>query len=68
MAAAAVTVGTAVAYYTGAYGRLRALAKVPGADELWLGTSDRGTDKDSLLKVTLGPTAAPAPQAPLTEG
>ncbi|MEU1511520.1 PQQ-dependent sugar dehydrogenase [Streptomyces sp. NPDC005811] len=64
--------GTAVSYYTGAYGRLRALAKVPDADELWLGTSDRGTDKDSLLKVTLGPppapAPAPAPQAPLTEG
>ncbi|MFJ9866864.1 PQQ-dependent sugar dehydrogenase [Streptomyces sp. NPDC101165] len=43
----------ATAYYNGAYGRLRALAKVPGADQLWLGTSDRGTAKDLLLKVTI---------------
>ncbi|SOD88717.1 Glucose/arabinose dehydrogenase, beta-propeller fold [Streptomyces sp. Ag109_G2-15] len=43
----------ATAYYTGAYGRLRALAKVPGADQLWLGTSDRGAEKDLLLKVTI---------------
>ncbi|WP_416980157.1 PQQ-dependent sugar dehydrogenase [Streptomyces sp. T028] len=46
--------GTAVSYYAGVYGRMRALAKVPDADELWLGTSDRGTDKDSLLRVTIG--------------
>lgn len=43
----------ATAYYNGAYGRLRALAKVPGADQLWLGTSDRGIAKDLLLKVTI---------------
>ncbi|BCM72111.1 MULTISPECIES: PQQ-dependent sugar dehydrogenase [Streptomyces] len=46
-------VGPATAYYNGAYGRLRALAKVPGADQLWVGTSDRGNDKDLLLKVTI---------------
>ncbi|WP_324611918.1 PQQ-dependent sugar dehydrogenase [Streptomyces sp. NRRL B-3648] len=46
-------VGPAKAYYNGTYGRLRALAKVPGADQLWLGTSDRGVDKDLLLKVTI---------------
>lgn len=46
-------VGAATSYYDGAYGRLRALVKVPGADELWLGTSDRGTEKDLLLKVTV---------------
>ncbi|CAM5716245.1 hypothetical protein SCANM63S_00801 [Streptomyces canarius] len=46
-------VGRATAYYNGAYGRLRALVKVPGADQLWLGTSDRGRDKDLLLKVTI---------------
>lgn len=46
-------VGRATAYYNGAYGRLRALVKVPGADQLWLGTSDRGIDKDLLLKVTI---------------
>jgi glucose/arabinose dehydrogenase len=47
-------IGTAKSYYSRDYGRLRALAKVPGADELWLGTSGRGTDKDLLLEVTLG--------------
>ena len=46
-------VGKATAYYNGAYGRLRALVKVPGADRLWLGTSDRGTAKDLLLEVTI---------------
>lgn len=46
-------VGRATAYYNGAYGRLRALAKVPGADQLWMGTSDRGIAKDLLLKVTI---------------
>ena len=46
-------VGTATSYYDGVYGRLRALAKVPGADELWLGSSDNGIDKDSILKVTV---------------
>ncbi|MES9525540.1 PQQ-dependent sugar dehydrogenase [Streptomyces capoamus] len=46
-------VGRATSYYNGAYGRLRALVKVPGADRLWLGTSDRGTDKDLLLEVTI---------------
>ncbi|MGW0585188.1 PQQ-dependent sugar dehydrogenase, partial [Streptomyces sp. NPDC002920] len=47
-------VRSAKSYYGGDYGRLRALVKVPGADELWLGTSDRGTDKDLILKVTIG--------------
>ncbi|MFF3850646.1 PQQ-dependent sugar dehydrogenase [Streptomyces sp. NPDC002328] len=47
-------VGTAKSFYDGQYGRLRALAKVPGADELWLGTSDRGEDKDLILEVTTG--------------
>ncbi|MCP3821711.1 PQQ-dependent sugar dehydrogenase [Streptomyces sp. A3M-1-3] len=46
-------VGTATAYYTKAYGRLRAIAKVPGTDQLWLGTSDPGRDKDQILKVTI---------------
>ncbi|WP_264925812.1 sorbosone dehydrogenase family protein [Streptomyces sp. A012304] len=46
-------VGTGKSYYKGDYGRLRALVKVPGADELWLGTSDRGTGKDLILKITL---------------
>lgn len=46
-------VGTAKSYYNGAYGRLRAIAKVPGADELWLGTTDRGDDKDRILKISI---------------
>ncbi|MFF3850647.1 PQQ-dependent sugar dehydrogenase [Streptomyces sp. NPDC002328] len=51
--AAGQNVGTAKSYYDGEYGRLRALVKVPGADELWLGTSDRGAEKDLLLKITV---------------
>jgi glucose/arabinose dehydrogenase len=46
-------VGTPTAHYNGTYGRLRALAKVPGSRTLWLGTSDRGTGKDLLLRVTV---------------
>ncbi|OYP13111.1 oxidoreductase [Streptomyces sp. FBKL.4005] len=43
----------ATAYYNGTYGRLRAIAKVSGADQLWMGTSDQGTGKDRILKVTI---------------
>ncbi|MGY1583600.1 PQQ-dependent sugar dehydrogenase [Streptomyces sp. MN13] len=46
-------VGTKTEYYAFAYGRLRAIAKVPGSDELWLGTSDRGVDRDKILRVTI---------------
>ncbi|MEU1193495.1 PQQ-dependent sugar dehydrogenase [Streptomyces sp. NPDC005859] len=46
-------VGTAKSYYNGAYGRLRAIAKVPGADQLWLATTDRGDDKDRILKISI---------------
>ncbi|GAB7106094.1 hypothetical protein JCM4814A_44080 [Streptomyces phaeofaciens JCM 4814] len=46
-------VGTATSYYTNSYGRLRALTKVPGADTLWLGTTDGGVGKDRILKVTV---------------
>ncbi|MER6344510.1 PQQ-dependent sugar dehydrogenase [Streptomyces sp. NPDC001595] len=46
-------VGTKAAYFSGTHGRLRALAKVPGADELWLGTSDRGLGKDRILRVII---------------
>ncbi|MFH8773183.1 PQQ-dependent sugar dehydrogenase [Streptomyces sp. NPDC017958] len=52
--ASGVGIGPATSYYNGAYGRLRALAKVPGADRLWLGTSGNGTGKDRILKVTIG--------------
>ncbi|MFF0156079.1 PQQ-dependent sugar dehydrogenase [Streptomyces sp. NPDC005263] len=47
------SVGTARSYYSGTYGRLRALAKVPGADELWLGTTDRGDNKDRILRIAV---------------
>ncbi|MFI6488482.1 PQQ-dependent sugar dehydrogenase [Streptomyces sp. NPDC050564] len=33
-------VGTATAYYVGTYGRLRTVTKVPGADQLWLSTTN----------------------------
>jgi glucose/arabinose dehydrogenase len=46
-------VGTKTAFYPSTYGRLRAIAKVPGSDELWLGTSDRGTNRDKILRVTI---------------
>jgi glucose/arabinose dehydrogenase len=47
------TVGAKTAFYPGTYGRLRAVAKVPGADELWLGSNGRGAGKDVVLKVTI---------------
>ncbi|MFD5798967.1 PQQ-dependent sugar dehydrogenase [Streptomyces diastatochromogenes] len=48
-------IGPATSYYQGAYGRLRAVAKVPGADQLWLGSSgNTSTNKDVILKVTIG--------------
>ncbi len=34
------SVGTATAYYVGTYGRLRTVTKVPGADQLWLSTTN----------------------------
>ncbi|GAA1713679.1 hypothetical protein GCM10009765_73460 [Fodinicola feengrottensis] len=33
-------VGTPSAYYVGTYGRLRTVTKVPGADQLWLSTTN----------------------------
>ena len=45
--------GTPVDFYPGRFGRLRAIAKVPGADELWVGTSDLGYGKDKILRVSL---------------
>ncbi|MGW5279466.1 PQQ-dependent sugar dehydrogenase [Streptomyces collinus] len=45
-------VGTATSYYSGAYGRLRALAKVPGADQLWLGSSN-GPGQDAIYKIDI---------------
>ncbi|MFF1705530.1 PQQ-dependent sugar dehydrogenase [Streptomyces sp. NPDC058252] len=46
-------VGTKTEFYAGTYGRLRAIAKVPGANELWLGTSDLGYGKDKVLRVPI---------------
>jgi glucose/arabinose dehydrogenase len=46
-------VGTMTHHFARQYGRLRALAKVPGADELWLGTSDLGYGKDRILRVSV---------------
>jgi hypothetical protein len=34
------SVGTPTAYYVGAYGRLRTVTKVQGADQLWLSTTN----------------------------
>ncbi len=47
------SIGDLTAFYAGTYGRLRAMARVPGADELWLGTSDLGPGKDKILRVPL---------------
>ncbi|GGW44083.1 hypothetical protein GCM10010503_21000 [Streptomyces lucensis JCM 4490] len=46
-------IGEATSYFDGTYGRLRALARVPGTDRLWLGTSDRGPGRDLILTVTI---------------
>jgi glucose/arabinose dehydrogenase len=53
-------VGAASSYYVGTYGRLRTVSKVPGADQLWLTTTNAdnngkaadGTDK--ILRVSIG--------------
>jgi glucose/arabinose dehydrogenase len=34
------SVGTPTAYYVGTYGRLRTVVKIPGADQLWLSTTN----------------------------
>ncbi len=46
-------IGTKTSFYAGKYGRLRAVAQVPGTNELWLGTSDLGYGKDKILRVTV---------------
>ncbi|MFJ9814014.1 PQQ-dependent sugar dehydrogenase [Streptomyces sp. NPDC101151] len=46
-------VGTKTSFYSGQYGRLRAIARVPGTNELWLGTSDLGYGKDKILRVSV---------------
>ncbi|MEN8654629.1 PQQ-dependent sugar dehydrogenase [Streptomyces sp. 21So2-11] len=52
-------VGTASAHYVGTYGRLRTVTKVPGADQLWLTTTNADSNggqpagADKILRVTI---------------
>ncbi|MGW2747254.1 PQQ-dependent sugar dehydrogenase [Streptomyces sp. NPDC001450] len=52
-------VGTPTAYYVGTYGRLRTVTKVPGADQLWLSTTNCDNNggaadgSDRIFKVTI---------------
>ncbi|TCR17779.1 PQQ-dependent sugar dehydrogenase [Streptomyces sp. BK205] len=54
------SVGTPTAYYVGTYGRLRTVTKVPGADQLWLSTTNCDNNggaadgSDKILRVTIG--------------
>jgi glucose/arabinose dehydrogenase len=48
------SVGTPSAYYVGTYGRLRTVTKVPGADQLWLSTTNcdnNGNEPDGSDKI-----------------
>ncbi|MGW2620056.1 PQQ-dependent sugar dehydrogenase [Streptomyces sp. NPDC001500] len=53
-------VGTATAYYVGTYGRLRTVTKVPGADQLWLSTTNCDNNggaadgSDKIFRVDIG--------------
>ncbi|MFI1395334.1 PQQ-dependent sugar dehydrogenase [Streptomyces sp. NPDC020681] len=53
-------VGTAKAHYVGTYGRLRAVTKVPGANQLWLSTTNADGNggepagADKIFRVTIG--------------
>lgn len=53
-------VGTPTAYYVGTYGRLRTVTKVPGADQLWLSTTNCDNNggaadgSDQVFRVTIG--------------
>ncbi|WP_053744261.1 PQQ-dependent sugar dehydrogenase [Streptomyces sp. NRRL WC-3618] len=53
-------VGTATAYYVGTYGRLRTVTKVPGADQLWLSTTNSDNNggeadgSDKIFRVSIG--------------
>ncbi|GHG86926.1 PQQ-dependent sugar dehydrogenase [Streptomyces lanatus] len=47
-------VGSATAYYVGTYGRLRTVTRVPGADQLWLSTTNsdnNGGEPDGADKI-----------------
>ncbi|MGW1060676.1 PQQ-dependent sugar dehydrogenase [Micromonospora rubida] len=53
------TTGTPTAYYTGTYGRLRTVTKVPGSDQLWLSTTNcdnnggAANGADRILRITI---------------
>ncbi|MGW7254438.1 PQQ-dependent sugar dehydrogenase [Streptomyces sp. NPDC054834] len=53
------SVGTPTAYYVGTYGRLRTVTKVPGADQLWLSTTNCDNNggaadgSDKLFRLTI---------------
>jgi glucose/arabinose dehydrogenase len=53
------TLGTPSAYYVGTYNRLRTVTKVPGADQLWLTTTNcdnnggAANGADKILKVSI---------------
>ncbi|WP_163508280.1 PQQ-dependent sugar dehydrogenase [Fodinicola acaciae] len=53
------SVGTPTAYYVGTYGRLRTVTKVPGADQLWLSTTNADNNgnqpdgSDKIFRVTI---------------
>ena len=52
--------GTPKAYYVGTYGRLRTVTKVPGANQLWLSTTNADGNggepagSDKIFRVTIG--------------
>jgi hypothetical protein len=51
--------GTPSAFFVGEFGRLRTVIKVPGADQLWLSTTnadnngDGGSGSDLIFRVTI---------------
>jgi glucose/arabinose dehydrogenase len=51
--------GSPTAYYVGTYGRLRTVVKVPGADQLWLSTTncdnngDADPGADKIFRITI---------------
>ncbi|MEO3810694.1 PQQ-dependent sugar dehydrogenase [Sphaerisporangium sp. B11E5] len=53
------TTGTPTAYFVGSYGRLRTVVKVPGADQLWLTTTNsdvaggQPAGSDRIFRVTI---------------
>nr|WSX47774.1 PQQ-dependent sugar dehydrogenase [Streptomyces sp. NBC_00974] len=54
------SVGTPSSYYVGTYGRLRTVSKVPGADQLWLTTTNADNNggaadgADKIYRITIG--------------